>query len=92
MTPGTAAYRLVCALALGAALGLFYGFLRPLRPKYTVLADGVFLLGAFWVWLYYNFDICQGDIRLLRGTFRRGACLGGHRRPVAAAGFLLVLA
>ena len=69
MTPETAAYRLVCALALGAALGLLYGFLRPLRLKHTVLADGLFLLGVFWVWLYYNFALCGGDIRL--------GCCGG---------------
>lgn len=69
MTPETAAYRLVCALTLGAALGLLYGFLRPLRPKHTVLADGLFLLGVFWVWLYYNFALCGGDIRL--------GCCGG---------------
>lgn len=88
MTPETAAYRLVCALALGAALGLLYGFLRPLRPKHTVLADGLFLLGVFWVWLYYNFALCGGDIRLgccgglLAGGLAWESTAGRWLRPV----------
>ena len=51
MTPALAAYRLACALALGAALGLFYGFLRPLRPRHTLLSDGLFLAVTGWVWI-----------------------------------------
>ena len=46
LTPVTAAYRMACALALGAALGLLYDFLRPLRPRHTVLADLLIRLGV----------------------------------------------
>lgn len=63
MTPEVAAWRLGCSMALGAALGLTYGFLRPLRPRHTWLADGLFLLAAIWVWLYLSFAICRGDLR-----------------------------
>ena len=52
MTPAVAAYRMACALALGAALGLVYGFLRPLRPRHTLLSDSVFLAVTAWVWMY----------------------------------------
>ena len=64
MTPSTAARRLLCSWVLGAALGLYYGFLRPLRPRRTFLADGLFLLGGVWTWVYLSFGICGGDLRL----------------------------
>ena len=64
MTPSTAARRLLCSCVLGAALGLYYGFLRPLRPRRTFLADGLFLLGGVWTWVYLSFGICGGDIRM----------------------------
>ena len=51
MTPAVAAYRMACALALGAALGLIYGFLRPLRPRHTLLSDGIFLAVTAWAWI-----------------------------------------
>ena len=63
-TPQAAAHRFLAALALGCILGLVYGFLRPLRPRRTTLADGIFLLAALWAWLVLNFEICRGDIRL----------------------------
>ena len=63
MTPAAAAYRMACALALGAALGLIYGFLRPLRPRHTLLSDGIFLAVTAWAWIYLCFGICAGDIR-----------------------------
>ena len=64
MTPETAGFRLLCSCLLGGALGLYYGFLRPLRRRHQGLADGLFLLGAVWVWLYQSFGICGGDLRL----------------------------
>ena len=64
MTPETALYRLLCGLVLGAALGLYYGFLRPPRTRHPALADGAFLLGAVWVWLFFAFGICGGDLRV----------------------------
>lgn len=63
MTPEVAAYRLACSVVLGGALGLYYGFLRPLRPRHTWLADILFLAGAVWVWLYLGFAVCRGDLR-----------------------------
>ena len=65
--PALAAWRLGCSLCLGAALGLFYGFLRPV--KHRLPGDLLFLAVGFWVWLYLGFALCQGDLRL-------GATLG----------------
>ena len=61
MTPTAAAGRFGVACLLGAGLGLLYGFLRPLRPRRTTLADGLFLLAAAWSWLYLTFGLCGGD-------------------------------
>ena len=88
MTPAVAAWRLACALALAAALGLFDGFLRPLRPRHTLLSDGIFLLTAAWVWIYLCFGICGGDIRagcavaLAAGGIGWEATAGRPLRPV----------
>lgn len=62
--PELAAGRFSAACLLGLGLGAWYGFLRPLRPKWTVLADGLFLLGLYWAWLYLGFALCGGDLRL----------------------------
>ncbi|MBQ8580318.1 MAG: spore cortex biosynthesis protein YabQ [Oscillospiraceae bacterium] len=62
--PALAAYRFLCSIALGALLGLIYGFLRPPRRRCPGLLDGLFLLAAGWVWLYLSFGICGGDLRL----------------------------
>jgi len=59
--PAQAALRLAMSVALGMALGLVYAFLRPLRRRH--LADLVFLLAGFWIWLFLSFGICQGDLR-----------------------------
>lgn len=52
------------ALLLGMGLGCLYGFLRPLRPRLTTLADLVFSAAAIWAWLVLSFGICGGDLRL----------------------------
>ena len=62
--PALAAQRVAMALAVGAGLGCFYGFLRPLRPRLTHLCDTVFVLAALWAWIYTSFGLCQGDLRL----------------------------
>ena len=62
--PVDAAARFGAACLLGAGLGLMYGFLRPLRPRWTVLADSVFVLAVWYCWLVLCFGICLGDIRL----------------------------
>ncbi len=74
ITPALAFQRFLIALAMGAALGVCYGFLRPLRPRHTTLSDLLFLPVAFWVWLYHSFAVCQGDLRL---GYSAGLLLGG---------------
>ena len=63
-TPALAASRFAAACLLGLGLGLWYEFLRPLRPRHTNLSDLLFLPGAFWAWLYLSFGVCGGDLRL----------------------------
>lgn len=63
MTPEVAAKRLLWSLGLGAAMGFLYGALGPLGRKRRHLADGLFVLGFWWEWLYLSFAVCQGDIR-----------------------------
>jgi hypothetical protein len=62
--PALAAQRLIHCAALGLALGLWYGFLRPLQRGRAVLADTLFMLGAGWAWLFAGFALCGGDLRL----------------------------
>lgn len=88
--PILALQRFAIAVALGAALGVYYGFLRPLRPRHTTLSDLLFLPAAFWVWLYLGFAVCQGDLRLsysaglLCGGFLWELTVGRLLRPVFA--------
>ena len=63
MNPEQAGRWLCIACLMGAGLGMFYGFLRPLRIKRNWPADLLFTLGAFWVWLELSFRVCGGDIR-----------------------------
>ena len=56
--------RLAWGLVLGGVLGMLYAFLRPLGRKHPALADGLFLLGAAWAWLWQGFGVCGGDLRL----------------------------
>lgn len=61
--------RFLWACGIGLILGMYYGFLRPLRPKHTLLSDALFMPALFYAWLYLGFAICRGDLRL-------GYCLG----------------
>ena len=61
--PSIVAQRFLIACLLGCALGIYYEFLRPLRKKWTNLSDIAFVAGAFWVWLYLGFGVCEGDLR-----------------------------
>ena len=63
ISPAVAAGRLVMCACLGLALGLFYGFLRPLGQRHRHLADLLFLPVLFAAWVYAGFGICQGDLR-----------------------------
>lgn len=62
--PAVAALRFALACALGLGLGVVYSFLRPLRPRLTPLADGLFVLSLLAAWVYLGFGICGGDLRL----------------------------
>ena len=78
--PGLALRLLAAWVAAGAALGLWYDFLSPLRPRHTAAADLAFLGAGLAVWVYVSFGICGGDLRmgyLMGGTagawlWRRG--------------------
>lgn len=62
--PALDGWRFLWACGIGAILGAWYGFLRPLRPRHTVLSDLLFLPALLYSWLYLSFAICRGDIRL----------------------------
>ena len=47
---------------IGAVLGLWYGFLRPVRPRW--LGDLFFVMALCYGWLVLSFGVCRGDIRL----------------------------
>ena len=61
--PSQAAWQFAIACLYGSALGLMYDFLRPLRPKRTALADTLFVLVLFYLWLRLSFAVCRGDPR-----------------------------
>ena len=52
-------------LATGAALGVVYDFLRPLRQRHHAPADLIFVLLMLCAWVQYSFGICLGRIRLV---------------------------
>ena len=91
MSPAVGFWRLSCSVLLGGALGILYGFLRPLGQRHRIFADILFSLAAVWIWIYISFAVCRGDIRTvyLIGMFS-GALLwektfGFWLRPVFSA-------
>jgi len=90
--PALAAHRFLCCCLLGAALGVYYEFLRPLRPRHTFAADVLFLSGGAWVWLLMSFRVCRGDLRLgYSAGLLAGNRLGsGVRRPDCACFFRIL--
>lgn len=62
--PALAVARFLRGCLLGIPAGIWYGFLRPLRPRFTALSDLLFLLGFYWCWIYFSFAVCRGDLRL----------------------------
>ena len=60
-TPAEAALQFLSGVGLGGLLGILYGFLRPLRPRRTILSDTVFMVAAFAAWVFLFFGICRGD-------------------------------
>ena len=61
------------ALLVGCCLGLFYGFLRPFRPRW--LGDLLFIIALFQGWIYLIFGLCQADPRLADTVFLLGGIL-----------------
>ena len=62
--PEVAWNRFLTGLVFGCVLGIVYGFLRPLRRGKAVLPDLLFALATGWVYLYYGFAVCRGDLRI----------------------------
>lgn len=62
--PALDGWRFLWGCGIGVILGVWYGFLRPLRPRHTFLSDLLFLPAMGYAWLYLSFAICRGDIRL----------------------------
>ena len=60
MTPQIAAARLGWSLLLGALVGVTGDFLKPLGRR----TDPLLMLVFGWAWLYLNFAVCRGDIRM----------------------------
>ena len=58
---------------LGCGLGLIYGFLRPLRPRWV--ADLIFIATLFLAWLYLGFGLCRGDLRMVYTLTLPSGCL-----------------
>ena len=74
ISPALSAARFAIAVLMGMGLGLIYGFLRPLRPRLTALADLIFVLAAAAAWVYLGFAVCLGDLRL---GYTAGLIIGG---------------
>jgi len=64
MTPAQALEHFSLSCGVGVALGVYYGFLRPLRPRHPVLSDLLFLPALVYAWLVVGFAVCRGDLRL----------------------------
>jgi len=86
--PALDGWRYLWGCGIGVLLGIWYGFLRPLRPRHTALSDLLFLPALIYAWLYLSFAICRGDIRLgytmglLTGAFCWEMTVGRWLRPV----------
>lgn len=89
--PAIAARALAASLAAGGALGALYGFLRPLRPRLTALADLIFVAAALLAWLQVTFGHFAGDCRpgcilvILAGIMVWEATVGRLLQPIFAA-------
>jgi hypothetical protein len=88
MSPHEALRHFLIALGLGSLTGLYYGFLRPLRPRLTTLSDLLFCAGGFYAWLVLAFGVCRADIRpgcssgLVIGAVVTDLTVGKLLRPV----------
>ena len=95
--PGLVARRFLAACLWGCVLGLYYGFLRPLRRKHHWPADLLFVPGLFYVWLVVMFQVCQGDLRfgytcgIFLGWFLWEQTVGRLLRPVFSGFWAFVI-
>ena len=84
--PALVLERFGIACLLGVALGIWYGFLRPIRPR--ALGDLLFLPAAAWAGIVLGFGVCEGDLRwgyyagLFVGGFAWELTIGKWLRPV----------
>jgi hypothetical protein len=62
--PSLGALRFLFGLLTGTALGFCYDFLHPLRKARPHFSDFLFVLAAFYLWLFLSFRLCRGDIRI----------------------------
>lgn len=63
MPPAETARQFLPAILLGCALGVFHGFLRPLRLRIGWPAELPLCAAMVWGWLYLSFAVCRGDLR-----------------------------
>lgn len=88
MNPAIGFARLLWAIGLGFGLGLGFDIVRPIRPRF--LGDLLFLILLGWIWLYFTFGICLGDLRMgyilgaALGVFLWGKGPGRLLRPIFA--------
>jgi hypothetical protein len=88
--PGIAAERFLIALLLGCPLGFWYGFLRPLGGRNSLIRDSLFILAAAAFWVVLGFGVCQGDLRivylfgLLAGSLIWDLTMGVILKPIFA--------
>ena len=85
IAPAEMARRFLLSGGVGVLLGLFYGFLRPLRPRLTHLCDLVFVVSALLGWVYVSFGICLGQ---LHWGYTAGMALGGFLWECTAGKYL----
>ena len=86
--PSVAAYRFAVACLYGMGVGALYGFLRPLRPRYTGFADMLTVFALLAAWLQLSFQVCQADLRL---GYTAGIFCGAILWEITAGRLLLSL-
>ena len=88
IAPAELVRRFFLSGGVGILLGLFYDFLRPLRPRLTQLCDLIFVLSALLGWVYVSFGICLGQLHwgytagMILGGFLWEGTIGKHLHPV----------
>lgn len=89
-TPEIAFARFVTGLLLGCVLGIYYGFLRPIRRRRTFFPDLLFVMAAGWIYLHYGFAVCRGDLRMgylaapILGALAWDLTVGRYLMPIYA--------